>query len=214
MLAKSLPPSAYAPPARHAVACFSTLAVAALLCLLGGCANTASNNGTPSRIATAISPYKPEVVQGNFVSSEQVALLQAGLTRNQVKEVLGTPLLASVFHADRWEYVFTLRRQGVAPQTRKLTVFFKGDVYERFEGDPMPSEAEFVSQIDTKRNLGKAPNLVASEQVLSDFSRKNAVPSAAATASSVTAAPAPPSVYPPLEASAGAAANPNVKTAP
>ena len=77
------------------------------------------------KITDSITPYRVEVVQGNFVSREQVESLKPGLSRQQVRELLGTPLVTSVFHADQWDYVFTLRRQGLEPQTRKLTVFFK-----------------------------------------------------------------------------------------
>ena len=59
-----------------------------------------------------LTPYRVEVVQGNVITSEQVALAKPGLTRAQVREVLGSPLLTDPFHADRWDYVFTIRRQA------------------------------------------------------------------------------------------------------
>ena len=85
---------------------------------------TACKTRPAMEIPEAVKPYKAEVVQGNFVSSEQVAALRAGMTRSQVKNILGTPLLTDVFHADRWDYVFTLKRQGAEPQSRKVTLFF------------------------------------------------------------------------------------------
>ena len=90
---------------------------------LVGCS---SLNGASTRIASLVNPYRVDVVQGNFVSREQVEALQPGMSRQQVREILGTPLVTSLFHADRWEYVFTFKRPGEEPQTRKLTVFFKG----------------------------------------------------------------------------------------
>ncbi|MCJ0765934.1 outer membrane protein assembly factor BamE [Variovorax terrae] len=155
-------------------------------------------NNASTQLASVVTPYKIEVVQGNFVSKEQVAALSPGMSRNDVKNILGTPLLASVFHADRWDYVFTLRRQGVEPQSRRLTVFFKNDVLERFEGDDMPSEAEFVSKLDSRRKKGKVPELEASEESLKKF------PAPAPAASTEAAAPLPPAPasYPPLEAPA------------
>jgi outer membrane protein assembly factor BamE len=149
-----------------------------------------------------ITPYKVEVVQGNFVSREQVAQLKPGMPRAQVREVLGTPLLASVFHADRWDYVFTLKRQGAAPQALKLTVFFKGDALDRFEGDAMPSESDFVAKLDTRRKLGKVPVLELTQEQLKASEKK-------APASSEVAAPVTPPLsmgpaasYPPLESPA------------
>jgi outer membrane protein assembly factor BamE len=159
---------------------------------LAACSSTHS-------IATAITPYKIEIVQGNFISKEQVQALRPGMTRDQVKQVMGTPLLTDLFHADRWDYVFTLKRQGVPPQKRHLAVFFKGEVMDRVEGDEMPSESEFVATIDAKRAVGKIPKLEASEDELRAFSAKN--PPAPATPEPAPAAAAPTS-YPPLEAPA------------
>ncbi|RZA12637.1 MAG: outer membrane protein assembly factor BamE, partial [Lysobacteraceae bacterium] len=119
-----------------------------------------------------------------------------GATRQQVRDVLGTPLLASVFHSDRWDYVFTIKRQGVEPQSRRLTVFFKGDLLDRFEGDEMPSEAEFVATLDSRRKGAKVPVLEATEEQL----QKSARPATPESASTVeAAAPAAPTSYPPLE---------------
>jgi len=145
------------------------------------------------QLTTTISPYRMEVVQGNFVSKEQVEFLKPGMTRAQVRDVLGTPLMTSLFHKDRWDYVFTLRRQGITSQTRRLSVFFKGDVLERHEGDDMPSEAEFVAQLESSKKLGKIPELEASPDSLKKFAPTTPTQPR-------VAAPAPTTVtYPPLE---------------
>ena len=150
-----------------------------------------------------ITPYKVDVIQGNFVSKEQVEQLQAGMSRDQVKGLLGTPLMASLFHADRWDYVFTLKRQGVEPQSFKYTVFFEGDQLERFEGDAMPTEAEFISTLSNKRKLGKVPVLEATEEQLKSAEKsKSPASSNKAEPSPDTAslpAGAQTTVYPPLE---------------
>ena len=145
-------------------------------------------------VTDAITPYRVEVIQGNFISKEQVEALRTGLTRQQVREVLGTPLVMDLFHADRWDYVFTIRRQGVDPQARRLTVYFKGDALERFEGDTMPNEAEFVATLDNKRKGASVPVLEASEDKLKQFApARAAVPPAPSE-------PPPSTNYPPLEA--------------
>jgi len=118
-----------------------------------------SLNGASTHIASIVTPYKMDIVQGNFVSKEQAAAVQPGMSRAQVRDILGTPLLTSVFHADRWDYVFTFKRQGLEPQARKVTVFFKGDVLERMEADALPTEAEFVASLDSGRQTGKVPVL-------------------------------------------------------
>jgi outer membrane protein assembly factor BamE len=167
-------------------------AVAASLCL-GACSSF--TEGSRSALS-AVTPYKVEVVQGNFVSKEQVEQLKAGMSRQQVREILGTSLLTDVFHADRWDYVFTIRRQGVEPQQRRLTLFFNGEVLDRFEGDTMPSEEEFVAALDTRKRSGKVPTLEASEDQLKKF--EPAKEKQADTASPASLPPLPPS-YPPLE---------------
>jgi outer membrane protein assembly factor BamE len=170
------------------------------LTLLAGCGSFGSFDGVGRRVGTALTPYKVEVVQGNFISREQVQALQPGMTRDQVRQVLGTPLVTSLFHADRWDYVFTLRRQGVEPQQRRLAVFFKGDGMERVEGDTMPSEAEFVSTLDNRRKGGKVPRLEASEEELRAFTARQ--PGAAPAQPVNPPAAAPAASYPPLEAPA------------
>lgn len=160
--------------------------------VLAGCA---SLEAPTQRLVGLVKPYQVQVVQGNFVSREQVALLKAGQSRQQVRETLGTPLLTSVFHADRWDYIFTLRRQGAAPQAYRLTVFFKGDTLERFEGDTMPTEAEFVASLDVSGKGKTVPVLEATEAQLKRF------PAPAASAPALAVVP-PTTTYPPLEAPA------------
>jgi outer membrane protein assembly factor BamE len=168
---------------------------AAALAAVAGCGSFDSGS---RKIANLLTPYKVEVVQGNFISREQVEALKPGMSRQQVRDILGTPLVTSVFHDNRWDYVFTIKRQGVEPQERRLAVFFNGESLERFEGDTMPSEAEFVATLDNKRKNAKVPPLEASEETLRRFSeqRKPAAKEPAA------AEPAPATTYPPLESPA------------
>ena len=100
-------------------------------------------------------PYKADVAQGNFVSKEQVNALKLGMPRAQVMDILGTPLLVSVFHADRWEYVFSLKRQGIDTPKYKLTVYFNGDVLDKIDGSNMPTEQEFVDTLSGNKATSK-----------------------------------------------------------
>ena len=174
-----------------------------LLAVVGGSVSlgACSSIGDSTRSALySITPYKVEVVQGNFVSKEQVEALKPGMTRQQVREILGTSLLNDVFHSNRWDYVFTIRRQGVEPQQRRLTVYFNGELLERFEGDPMPSEEEFVATLDTRSRSGKVPKLEASEDELKKFDPPKDTKDAKAEEAPKPLPPLPPS-YPPLESS-------------
>jgi outer membrane protein assembly factor BamE len=175
----------------------------AVACVVLASCSSGTMSSSAANPVNWITPYKIDVIQGNFVSREQVEQLQVGMTRDQVKGVLGTPLMASLFHADRWDYVFTLKRQGVEPQSLKYTVFFKDDLLERFEGDAMPSEAEFISTLSNKRTLGKVPVLEASEEQLKAAEKSKSSASGAASEPSADSATVPAgspgATYPPLE---------------
>ena len=168
--------------------------IAAACSALAACSTF--NNAT-GRIGSLVTPYKVEVVQGNFVAKEQKEALQPGMPRAQVRDILGSPLVTSAFHADRWDYAFTIRRQGQEPQLRKLTVFFKGDEMLKVESDDLPTEQDFVASLSEGRKLGKVPQLEASSTDLSKAAQPTA-PASAAT-SAVVPAPTVPNVYPPLE---------------
>jgi outer membrane protein assembly factor BamE len=133
-------------PTRRALSALLALAPVALLTGCGSLGNTSLSK--PETLFGLLEPYRIDIVQGNVVTQEIMAQIQPGLGRMQVKEILGTPLLADPFHADRWDYVFTIRRQGVPDQQRRVTVFFKQDAVERFDTEPLPSEREFVASID------------------------------------------------------------------
>ncbi|OON60377.1 hypothetical protein B0920_15395 [Massilia sp. KIM] len=93
------------------------------------------------------SPYRPDIQQGNFVSQEMLSQLKVGQTRDQVRFLLGSPLLTDAFHADRWDYPFYLARGNGELTTSRVTVFFKDDKVERFEGGNLPSERDYIDRI-------------------------------------------------------------------
>ena len=94
--------------------------LAALAMLLSGC----------------FSVYKLEIQQGNVVTQEMIDKLKPGMTRSQVRYVLGTPLITDPFHPDRWDYYYYLRRsKEKTGESRHLTVIFKNDVLAEVKGD-------------------------------------------------------------------------------
>jgi outer membrane protein assembly factor BamE len=93
------------------------------------------------------SPYRPDIQQGNFVSQEMLTELRVGQTREQVRFLLGSPLLNDMFHAERWDYPFYLARGNGELTTSRVTVFFKDDKVERFEGGNLPTEREYIDRI-------------------------------------------------------------------
>jgi outer membrane protein assembly factor BamE len=94
-----------------------------------------------------ITPYRIDIVQGNAITKEQAALIKPGLSKLQVRDILGTPLVADPFHASRWDYIFTLRRPGAELQRRSVVVLFDGDVVKALEAPELPSEREFVASM-------------------------------------------------------------------
>jgi outer membrane protein assembly factor BamE len=168
------------------------------LCALGAVlalsACSSWGNGPQPSISQLVTPYQIDIQQGNVVTREQAQALQPGMSRAQVRDVLGSPLLTSVFHANRWDYVFTFMRQGQLAQQRKLTVFFKDGVLERFESDTLPTEAEFVASLDVRRQSEQPPVLQATEEQLRAFQARNAQ-----TAPRPAPSVLPGTTYPPLE---------------
>jgi outer membrane protein assembly factor BamE len=112
-----------------------------------------------------------------------------------VRELLGSPLLTDIFHADRWDYVFSIRRQGAPSQQRRVTLFFKGETLESFEAGELPSEQDFVASIDTRRAPSKPPVLALTEEQV----RALPVPAKTAPARATDEPQGPARSYPPLE---------------
>lgn len=109
-----------------------------------------------------ITPYRIDIVQGNAITKEQAALIKPGLSRLQVRDILGTPLLTDPFHADRWDYLFTLRRPGTDVQRRSVVVHFDNEVVKSIDAGELPSEREFVASISRFKDI-RAPKLELTE---------------------------------------------------
>lgn len=169
------------------------LAFAALALGLGGCS---SLDRASAKVAAVVNPYSIEIVQGNVVTREQLAALPKGAPRAQVQAILGTPLLMSPFHAQRWDYAFTIKRQGMAPQSRHVTVVFNGDRLESVEADTLPSEADFVGSLRPPVSLPPAKPLEASPETLAKYPAPTPVPARPVPVATGAVS------YPPLEPAA------------
>lgn len=78
--------------------------------------------------------YKINVQQGNYLKDEKLAQLKVGMTKRQVQFLLGSPIVQDAFHPDRWDYVFWFKNgRNDQVSQRSMTVYFDGDVVERFE---------------------------------------------------------------------------------
>lgn len=83
--------------------------------------------------------YRIPVMQGNIIDQKKVDQLKVGMTKRQVQFVMGTPLLTDVFHDDRWDYVYQLRRGNDLLRDKRFTLFFEDDKLVRYEGDYEPN---------------------------------------------------------------------------
>ena len=132
----------------HSLLCTVLCSLSALV-LLGGCEALQRTDS----LLGVITPYRIDIVQGNAVTKEQAERIKPGMTRLQVRDVLGTPLIADPFHAKRWDYLFTLRRPNTAIQRRSVVVLFDNDVVKSIDAPDLPSEREFVASISRFKDI-------------------------------------------------------------
>lgn len=130
-------------------ACALALAAA----LVAGCSTIDAYFPT----ARSFGVYKIDVNQGNYLSQEQVDKLKAGQTKQQVRVLLGTPLVASAFRDSRWDYVYEFQRQGRVVEHRKFTVYFVDDKLARWEGDEMPQSVAELNRAAAERAMSNSP---------------------------------------------------------
>lgn len=103
------------------------LLAASLIVALTGCSNVPRIPG--------VTPYKIEIQQGNYVSQDMVSQLKPGMSKEQVRFILGTPLLNDIFHAERWDYVYWREASDGKRESRKLVLHFEEGKLARLEGD-------------------------------------------------------------------------------
>jgi outer membrane protein assembly factor BamE len=170
----------------------SSVLLGALVLALAGCESLR----TTDSFLGIVTPYRIDIVQGNVVTKEQHAALKPGMTRNQVRDILGTPLLTDPFHADRWDYIFTIRRPGAELQRRSVVVRFENDRVKEIDAPDLPSERDFVASI-SKPHTARPPKLELSDE------EKKALPAPRPGDTPATAPAAEPEgparEYPPLE---------------
>lgn len=176
--------------------CWASAGLGALL--LTGCSQMPKLSELPSvagdKVMGLVRPYRVEVVQGNVLTTELAARVKPGMNRLQVRDLLGSPMLTDVFHAERWDYVFTIRRQGAEPQRRLVVAWFEGDTLKSLDvPNDLPSERDFVAGINTFKPKGAAPKLELTE------AERKALPLPPKPESSVTEPIGPVRGYPPLE---------------
>jgi outer membrane protein assembly factor BamE len=118
----------------------SFCAIVAASMLLAACANPFSRQSLDTFSLT----YKIDIQQGVVVTQEMADQLKPGMTRDQVRFVLGTPILTDPFHAERWDYPFRFQPGRGPVEERRFTVYFDQDLLTGYNGDSLPTEEEFA----------------------------------------------------------------------
>ena len=95
---------------------------------------TACSSSLPS-----IKPYKMPIQQGNLVTSKMMMQLKPGMTKTQVRFVMGTPLISDSFHKDQWDYFYQMEKDGAIIEKRRVTLMFEKDLLAKVKGDVIPA---------------------------------------------------------------------------
>ena len=135
----------------------------ALLVLLAACGEMPKMKMPSLNAEDYDAIYRMDIRQGNFVTQEMVAQLKPGQTREQVRFVLGTPLLTDPFHANRWDYVYRYDNGKGDVQQRRLTVFFEDDKLSRVGGDVLPVDPNAAPVAAATQNEATAPPAAGSD---------------------------------------------------
>jgi outer membrane protein assembly factor BamE len=127
-------------------------ALAAATLLGGGCATVDTYMPTLRTFGV----YMLDINQGNYLSQDMVDKLKVGQTKVQVRQLLGTPLVVSVFRDNRWDYVYEFTRQGLVREHRTFTVYFVDDKLARWEGDEMPVSVAELNKAAAAITVGES----------------------------------------------------------
>jgi len=125
---------------------FSTLRY---LIVLLGLLCSACGTALPS-----VKPYKLDVQQGNVVTSKMLLQLRPGMTKSQVRFIMGTPLIQDSFHGNRWDYVYQMREAGKVTEQRRVILDFEKDLLKTVRGDVIPSGSTKSDGVDANGNTG------------------------------------------------------------
>lgn len=85
--------------------------------------------------------YRQTIQQGNVLDPEAVAALEQGMSRRQVRFLLGTPSIDDPFHRQRWDYIYLLQEPGEPVERRRLSLFFEQDRLTGAEGNALPPDS-------------------------------------------------------------------------
>ena len=80
-------------------------------------------------------PYVAPIQQGNLIEESRLDAVRQGMSRNEIANTIGSPVLTNIFHADRWDYIYTIKRNYQAHEQRRMTIWFANDIAVKIERD-------------------------------------------------------------------------------
>jgi outer membrane protein assembly factor BamE len=101
--------------------------------------------------------YKLDVQQGNVVTQEAVSKLKKGMTKSEVRNTLGTPLLMDAFHGNRWDYYFSSQVRGKVADRTRFSVFFENERLVSVTGDIKAAAASSAPTVPAGQPAPAAP---------------------------------------------------------
>jgi len=96
----------------------------------------------------SIKPYKLDIQQGNVVTSKMLLQLRPGMTKSQVRFIMGTPLVQDSFHGNRWDYVYQMRENGKIKEQRRVILDFENELLKSVRGDVVPAGSELAKETE------------------------------------------------------------------
>jgi outer membrane protein assembly factor BamE len=152
--------------------------------------------------------YKMNIQQGNYLVADSVSQLKEGMTRSQVRFLLGTPMVPDAFDENRWDYYYFFSSQKIKePLKRRLTVFFTDDKVARFENLGVPTQAD-LEQLERDLRKAVAENKGKNKKKRGDNTEAAAPASGTTTPSEAEKAPDPVPPSAPAPAPAGTPSGP------
>jgi outer membrane protein assembly factor BamE len=108
---------------------------------------------TAAVVAISGCVYRPTIQQGNLLQLDEIEQVHVGMTRSQVRYILGTPMVSDPFEPDRWDYVYTLQRgRDTHIDRTHFVVLFEGDKVSRVERRDQPEESEVAQRVKAERS--------------------------------------------------------------
>ncbi|MCB1858352.1 MAG: outer membrane protein assembly factor BamE [Gammaproteobacteria bacterium] len=120
--------------------------------ILSGC-STLSDMGEaiPDALGRTSLMYRIDIQQGNVIEQEMVNRLEPGMSKSQVRYIMGSPLLVDVFHQDRWDFYYSMGKGKRILEQKQVSLFFEDDRLIRLEGDLKPLPPEEITDMKEAR---------------------------------------------------------------